>query len=281
MKVKSTLTFFALLAMTFLLMNNADGPGSVQDEDRTGSPLSSGACNVDGCHDAGVFNPSVTIELKKDNLEVDKYQPGETYNMKVTITASQGTPAAYGFQAVALKESNNGGAGSWGTIPAGMQSVTLTNTRTYVEHSTPNTASNSFECEWIAPQAGTGDVTFYAAGNAVNDDNDSSGDGAMKTQLTITEENPDGAKEVQLLSGFTIFPNPVQEVLNFKISSRYSGEFDFRITDVNGKILQSQRLELIEGENNKEINVSNLTNGFYLIYLVDGQKMVSQKMLKI
>ncbi len=281
MKLKSTLTFFTLLAMTFLLMNNADGPGSVQDEDRTGSPLSSGACNVDGCHDDGVFNPSVSIELLKDNIAVDKYIPGETYNMKVTITASQGTPEAYGFQAVALKDANDGAAGTWGSIPAGMQSIMLTNARTYVEHSEPNTSSNSFECEWIAPQSGTGDVTFYAAGNAVNDDNDSSGDGAQAAQLSITEENPDGAKEVQLLSGFTIFPNPVQEVLNFKISSRYAGEFDLRVVDVNGKVKQGQRFELIEGQNNKEVNVSNLTNGLYLIYLIDGQKIASQTMLKM
>ena len=133
MNSKSTLTFITILATTFLLMNNANGPGEEQDADRTGSPLSSGACNVAGCHDDGVFNPSVSIELLKDNVAVDKYQPGEIYDMKVTIVANQGDPAAFGFQAVALS-SDDQSAGNWSDIPAGMHSITLSNNRTYVEH---------------------------------------------------------------------------------------------------------------------------------------------------
>ncbi len=280
MKLKTTLAIFTLLAITFLLMNNAAGPGLEQDEDRTGSPLSSGACDIDGCHDDGVFNPSVTIELLKDNMAVDKYQPGESYNMKVTITASQGLPSAYGFQAVALSESNED-AGAWGAIPAGMHSITLPNNRTYVEHSMPNETSNSFECEWIAPQAGFGDVTFYTAGNAVNLDTESSGDGAATRQLTVSEEDPDGIKSAQQLLNFTIFPNPVAEVLNFKIGSRYSGELDLQITDTQGKIVQVEHFELIEGQNDKNINVSNLSKGLYLIHLMNEHEFTTQTMLKM
>ena len=165
MKLKTTLTFFSLLTITFLLMNNAAGPGEVQGKDRTGSPLSEGACNV--CHNDGAFNPAVSVELLKDNQPVDKYQPGETYNLKVTISPGQGDPPAFGFQAVALSGSNNDNAGSWGTPPTGIQTVTVDN-RDYVEHSTPSSSNNSFEVEWTAPQAGTGEVRIYAAGNAVN-----------------------------------------------------------------------------------------------------------------
>ncbi len=280
MKLKTTLTIFALLTISFLLINNAAGPGFVQDEDRTGSPLSSGACDTDGCHVDGAFDPSVSIELLKDNMAVDKYQPGESYSMKVTITASQGLPSAYGFQAVALSGSNEN-TGAWGAIPAGMQELTLANNRTYVEHSVPNSVTNFFECEWTAPQAGTGDVTFYAAGNAVDLSNDETGDGAMATALTLTEEEPDGVKSAQQLLTFTIFPNPVVEILNFKIGSRHSGIFDLQITDTQGKIVQMERLVLIEGQNEKNINVSNLPNGLYLIHLAGEKESATQTMLKM
>ena len=280
MNLKSTLTFFTIIMATFLLMNNSNGPGEEQDADRTGSPLSSGACNVAGCHDDGVFNPSVSIELLKDNLPVDKYQPGETYDMKVTITASQGTPSGYGFQAVALS-SNDESAGAWSDIPAGMHSITLSNNRTYVEHTTPNTNNNTFECKWTAPQAGTGEVTFYTAGNAVNLDNDVTGDGAKTAQITFTEEDPNSIKTEHQFFNFTIFPNPVQDVLNIEIGSRNSGEFDLQITDINGKIVDMERIQLNEGQNEKKFNVNNLPIGFYLIHLRHDEEFVAQKMLKI
>ncbi len=281
MKIKSTLTLFTLLATTFLLINSSSGPGSVQDMDRTGSPLSSGACNVTGCHDAGTFNPSVAIELLKNNQAVSQYQPGESYDMKVTITAGQGTPAAYGFQAVALTGTNNDNTGSWGSPPAGMQSITISNGRTYVEHSTPNSGSNSFMVEWTAPQAGTGDVTFYAAGNAVNLDNDRTGDGAKTIQVTLTEEDPNNTSTTEQLSDLSIFPNPVQDVLIIKINSRVSGKYDLRITDVNGKTIQLDRLELNEGQNEKNINVGDLAKGLYLLHLVGEKEVATQTLLKM
>ena len=123
MKLKSTLTIFTLLTTMFLILNNASGPGTVQDKDRTGGPLSEGACTA--CHTDGAFSPNVTIELLKDNVAIDKYQPGDTYDMKVIINATEGTPAAYGFQAVALTGANNDNSGSWGTPPSGVHSVTL------------------------------------------------------------------------------------------------------------------------------------------------------------
>jgi hypothetical protein len=150
-----------------------------------------------------------------------------------------------------------------------------------VEHSTPQTSGNSFEVEWTAPLAGTGDVKFYAGGNAVNLNTESTGDGAKTAQLTVTEEIPNSVKNELQLSGFAIFPNPVQEVLHFNINSRYSGLFDLQITDVNGKMVQVQKLELHEGQNNSEVNVKNLENGLYLINLNDGKNIAIQTMLKM
>lgn len=281
MKMKSTFTTILLLALTFLLINNASGPGETQDEDRTGSPLSSGSCSVGGCHDSGTFNPSVQIELLKDNVAVNKYLPGETYEMKVTITAGTGNPSGYGFQAVALRSSNNGNTGSWATPPAGVQKITLSNGRTYVEHSEPKTGSNFFEVEWTAPAIGIGDIKFYAAGNAVNLNNESTGDGANTAQLTIEEDIPISVKTEQQILDFSIFPNPVQEVLNLKIGSRYAERIELKITDVNGKTVQTQRFDLAEGPNEENINVGNLAKGLYLIQLINEHEVATQTMLKM
>ena len=280
MKSKFTLVFFALLATAFLLVNNAAGPGNIQDKDRTGSPLSEGSCSAPGCHSGGGFAPDVTIELLKDGAAVDLYQPGTSYDLKVTITASTGTPSGYGFQAVAL-DVNNDDSGAWGTPPAGVQSLTLSNNRSYVEHSSTQAGDNFFEVEWTAPQAGTGDVTFYAAGNAVNANNTSTGDAAGISNLVVAEEGPDGINDGVNLSDFTIFPNPVDDVLNFEITSRNSGDFEIQITDIHGKVVYGQNIELIQGQNKRNINVSNLGNGLYMLHLIQGQDIAVQPVLKM
>ncbi|MFT5765606.1 MAG: hypothetical protein ACI8X3_003043, partial [Saprospiraceae bacterium] len=212
---------------------------------------------------------------------VSQYQPGETYDMKVTIAASSGTPGGYGFQAVALSSTGDANAGSWGTPPPGMQSLTLSNNRSYVEHSFPNTTNNFFQVEWTAPQTGTGEVTIYAAGNAVNTNSNSTGDAAMVSQKVIQEEIENSTFEQGILSNFAIFPNPVQEDLNFKISSRNSETFELKVIDINGKIVQAQQLELNEGQNERSINVGNLDKGLYLIQLIHGQDIAIQTILKM
>ena len=124
-------------------------------------------------------------------------------------------------------------------------------------------------------------MTFYSAGNAVNLDNDVTGDGAIATQLTLTEEDPNSINTTQQILDFDIFPNPVLEVLNIEIGSRQSGTFDLQIIDVNGKVVQVERIELQEGLNLKKFNVNKLPIGFYLIHLLNDKKFVTQKMLKI
>lgn len=56
------------------------------------------------------------------------------------------------------------------------------------------------------------------------------------------------------LSKINIYPNPSSDILNI-----YNDvEFDYEVLDINGE-------KLIEGKNNNQINISNLSSGFYLI----------------
>ena len=47
--------------------------------------------------------------------------------------------------------------------------------------------TKSWECDWAAPVAGTGSVTFYSACNAANDDGDTDGDNIYTTSITVIE----------------------------------------------------------------------------------------------
>lgn len=279
MKIKSTLTLFALLTISFFLLNNSGGPASVQGQDRTGSPLSPGACNTAGCHDGGTFDPTVTIELLRNNVPVAGYEPGESHTLQVSITAGEGTPAGYGFQAVALN-TNDENAGNFGFPSGGQQLVIFANNVEYMEHSTPST-NNTFSMSWTAPQMGAGDVTIYAAGNATNGDGMISGDGAMATSLTFTEGLILSTEDVGQLLDVSVFPNPAQEILNVKINSRASGSADLKISDVAGKTIHAEQFDILQGENVKQVDIGDLNNGMYFISLSSDSETITETIVKI
>lgn len=85
----------------------------------------------------------------------------------------------WGFELVALDDSNNQAGTITITDTTNTQS-SVTGGKTYVKHTstgtypgTPNSGTWSFD--WT-PNAGYGDVTFYAAGNAANNNGSTSGD---------------------------------------------------------------------------------------------------------
>ncbi|NJN77443.1 MAG: hypothetical protein HC803_03220 [Saprospiraceae bacterium] len=127
-----------------------------------------------------VFNTGTTTP-------VTNYMPGTTYDLKVTIAHASGAPAGYGFQMVALKNSTNTSTGTW-TTPGSNTQIATAGTRSYVEHGGGASASNIFTTKWVAPASGTGNVTFYSAGNAVNGNGGTSGDSPTSSvSVTLTE----------------------------------------------------------------------------------------------
>jgi len=119
----------------------------------------------------------------------DSYEPGAEYVVFVTLT----DPGAkmWGFEAVAVSASGSGGAVSvddpqrmqTSSTKAGMQYVK--HTRAGTSPTAPGQAQWSFR--WKAPAAGSGPVTFYAAGNAASGDGTPSGDRIYTAQFTSVE----------------------------------------------------------------------------------------------
>jgi hypothetical protein len=91
----------------FLQVARADVP-TVANADNTGAPGSSQTCG--SCHTGGSYGTvtaSIQIFAAGTNTPVSAYVGGTTYDMKVTITASSGTPVGYGFQMTCLTTPGN------------------------------------------------------------------------------------------------------------------------------------------------------------------------------
>ena len=162
--------------------NNANAPLGY-----TGSPNenNSRTCSSQngGCHSgSGTTFQSDMISI---NIPDCGYIPGETYT--VTLTVSSIGRNEFGFS---VSPQFSGGA-SAGTMIAS-SGTQLNGSGRYLTHtaagtieSSPNTRVWTFD--WIAPQAGSGDVVFYAAFNASNNNNANTGDLIFNSNLSIFE----------------------------------------------------------------------------------------------
>ena len=137
----------------------------------TGAP-GEGTCT--GCHYTFPLN-SGAGKVEITGLPAS-YTVGQSYT--VTVTVSHPTARAWGFELTALD--SNGTSSTIGTLTATNVSTTLKRDssasgqqRTYLSHSEAGiaqgkTASNSWAFTWTAPASAVGDITFYAVGNAAN-----------------------------------------------------------------------------------------------------------------
>ena len=109
------------------------------------------------------------------------YVPGAVYTLMVQV-AMPGQQR-WGFEATALKTDGKGAGDLIVTNAANTRlKVDAARSRTYIEQTRPGTMAGQkdvgpvFRFDWKAPDAGSGPVTFYAAGNAANGDGATSGD---------------------------------------------------------------------------------------------------------
>jgi hypothetical protein len=268
--------FIVLLFLIFT--SNASGPGAVQGIDRTGSPVGSGSCH--SCHSGGNFGTQVSLALRKDNQIVTQYEPGESYTLRITINTTN-NPQRYGFQAVALIEDNNANAGSFGSPPSGTRITNIAN-RNYFEHSSPRN-SNNISIEWTAPVEGTGNVQFYAAGNAVNNNGDPSGDqpDILDLPFTVTEASTTGLFNIERLSvNLRLYPNPTTDQLTLDIAGAKRGQYQIQIIDILGREVLNKSVDLVTSQFVMPLNVSDLDPGQYYLKLTDGVAVASKAFLK-
>jgi hypothetical protein len=267
---------FIIAIAGFFALSNSGGAGSVQGNDRTGSPVGVGSCQT--CHNAGSFNPAAVIEILSGDTPVTEYEPGVQYTMRITTTAS-GNPANYGFQAVAL-DAANANAGAW-IAGAGYQTLDLSG-RSYAEQDAPGT-SNVYNVAWTAPAAGTGDVSFYAATTTTNGNGASSGDnGAVAPAVTLAEDMGSNVADQGIgKMELTVMPNPVGSTMTYKAIGRDNGDYQLQITDAFGKIVKVQTVNLVTGENQNSIDVSTLAKGVYILQISGKNYYAAERMLKL
>ena len=170
---------FALLFIASTCFGYSNKPPT-----RTGAPgIPDQGQNCLSCHGSSSIG-SLVIQ----NLPI-QYKIGQKYTISVKL--SQVGRQRWGFVLTALDQNRNR-AGILESIDGNTQ-VFRSGERQYIGHTSAGTAvgkanSNIWVFSWIAPQVNVGKISFYASGNAANNNSWTSGDNGYKTQTTIEPE---------------------------------------------------------------------------------------------
>ena len=151
----------------------------------TGSP---GESNCTSCHGGTALNSGpATRSLLLNGSVPTAYVPGQTYN--VSLTVNRATRVKFGFQ---LKVEDGNGSDA-GTLISTTNRTDLSSgylSQTWNGNTATTSGTITWNFQWTAPAAGTGDVTFYYCSNAANNNGGTSGDEIYTNSLTLTEQSP-------------------------------------------------------------------------------------------
>ncbi len=135
-----------ILFSSFAFMFPSAVPASV-----TGSPGDGANCAK--CHGG---TATITAGLITSNIPAAGYVAGQTY--LITVTNNIAGSGKYGFEV----SPQNASGTQLGTLVAGTGSTLVSGSK-YIAQSNASSTTKSWTFSWIAPVAGTGQVTFYGA----------------------------------------------------------------------------------------------------------------------
>lgn len=194
-----------------------------------------------------------TIQPSTSNvvqISVNGAQPGSSVNgMTISVPAGSFKSAATGINNVWISKGV--------TIIEGFSNISVVN-------------GSSFTADLMVPSnapEGMYDINIYE------------NSGAMHVAIGAFEIDNSFTLIERPIFNFSFFPNPAQDVLKVEYAGS-SKPSKIEILDLNGRVLQSQ--DLAQGEGATEFQISDLSNGVYLLRIQqDGQVLTTKKWQKI
>jgi hypothetical protein len=68
-----------------------------------------------------------------------------------------------------------------------------------------------------------------------------------------------------------VYPNPVQNHLNVEIFAPVKSKMEMAIVDASGRLIKQHIIDVQEGMNQTDLNMSDLANGVYLLKIKDAK----------
>ena len=271
------LSFIGIIIFSTIAYTSNNGKAG-----KTGSP-GENTCNQ--CHSTNALNSGGgSITITSTNLTNWAYVPGMTYTINVRVKKLGVGKFGFGFEALLPSGANAGLISTATSANAKTLSATvLGNSRTNAVHKQPNhfgTDSVTFTFQWTAPAAGTGNIMFYAAGNATNSSNSSSGDFIYTTNQVVSEILTTNLKSSFSNKTVTIFPSPILDIMNISIPCNLGKNLStLQLFDLKGNLLLNRQISGDLVSINLSEITGKITQGIYIVHIENGNWSHHEKVI--
>jgi Secretion system C-terminal sorting domain/Reeler domain len=279
MKHKMKLMFaafaFVFMAGSAFISSTKNGPcdAPLLGAGHSGAP---GEVNCTGCH-GGTPNTGSGSLLFDLGGGTNDYTPGQTYT--ATVKLSQTEVNKFGFQVIALKDSNDSFIGSYTlTDPTNTRIINGSVGKKYVGTTrcgsdAASLGSIQWSFDWTAPSTNQGTITFYLSSLATNHNNSTTGDDTYIKTLKLSPKSTGIYPLSVIESSFQVYPNPTSGNVTLQYELEHRTFVKISIQDLEGR-----ELDVISSgiqSNGKHSYVLDLikkgyTSGTYIIKMKTG-----------
>jgi PKD domain/Secretion system C-terminal sorting domain len=98
--------------------------------------------------------------------------------------------------------------------------------------------------------------------------------------LNVQNANANAVADLEGSSSLAMWPNPAADELNVAVVSTMQGNVIVTITDLDGRTVKNDRMNLVGGRSQLRIATDGLNAGMYLLRISDGNTNLSQRFVK-
>lgn len=233
------------------------------------------------CHaDFPVRNLSSVIT---SDIPSTGYIPGATYTIQVSV--SEPDRMRYGFQ-ISPQNSKGEFSGELVVTDEYTTQLNLVDER-YINHTYTGVdfpdGTGRWSFQWIAPEAGSGEVIFYGAfllsDKSLNPSGDIVGTGTLLVQesaITSLNRKSGNSKGISL----KIFPNPASEILYYTIDLKEASDVVSSVVNKDGKVILNNEIKnLLPRKYHLRFPLNGLTGGLYYLHVEGNGLKVTKSFL--
>jgi hypothetical protein len=247
----------------------------------TGSPME---LKCDDCHSTfGNSNTGPGTIYVTSSMSNWQYVPGQTYTMNVVVKHTGKPLFGVGFEALTSTNTNAGSLVITNAAKTQIKTKTINGvTRNNVVHQMNGglqSDSMVFTFNWVAPESNIGNITFYFAGIAANNDGSEDNDYVYNSSKVVSPASTTAIIEnVNSLKSFKAFVNNEGQIaIEF-----YSSQIDqprINLFDMKGRLISSEMIGVCQaGEVKSSIAVpADLKSGNYVVAILSNDQKLSSR----
>lgn len=270
--VSGIMILMSTLIYTTVKTNVAGPPAA-----RSGAPGEQ-TCASQFCHSGTVNSGPGTTSITSD-IPQTGYVPGNTYT--ITATVSQSGGSRFGFEIMAAYNAiANDQVGTAVITDANGTQIKTGLGKDYVTHKsagTTGTDSLTWTFDWTAPNPGVGEVVFYGAFNAANNNQTASGDNIYTDSLAANQQ-PVGFYHNHLILA-EVFPTVTEGAFNVRMVNIDAGEYQVNVFDLNGKTVASKSIDVRTGGFIRTFDITGSQPGIYFVQVTGNDFNKTSKVL--